>query len=477
MGKIINLKKISIVVVILSLIVTFSMVGCKTTTAVETTVAETTAVETTVAETTTTETMAATTTAAEVTFDKPVTITVMGWHPSKEAQDEINAAFMKKYPNITLNFEIQLPDEYFVNIKSAYSAGAPPDVAQFQPGAQIGPFLQYLEPLAPIAEQKWGTDWKSKFYSFCNDQVEWTGKEYYMLPQGWTPTGVWANTTLLKKYGLDIPKNLDDLLKIRDKVQPDGLATFLCGFKDNWNAMDLFFFMLDDFAPGEFYKAEQGQSSFESKGFLDAVKMWKYFFDEKLVQPGAYSLNTYMESVTQYMQGKGILVPLGSWHLPLVYLSPVENSQHGGFAPFLFPDLNGDGKNPLPTVTMGSGFGITKGLKESDPYKFEACWTFLEYLLTGEGMQMYADAIWQYPASTEIKISDATFEKAGDLAAEFKANNQWYFDNTEVQGAREPRYTEIKQGIYDMLSAVATGQKTPEKALADLQKVSESIKR
>lgn len=407
-----------------------------------------------------------------VVFDKPVTITVLGWHPTQEAVDRMVAAFEEVYPNITVEFEIQLPEEYFVNIKSAYTGGAAPDIGQFQPGAQISPFTQFLEPLAPIASEKWGSDWQSKFFSFANDQVEWTGKEYYMLPQGWTPTGLYANTRLLEDYGLEAPRTLDDLLTVKDTIGPDGHATFLCGFKTNWNAMDLFFFLLDEFAPGEFYTAEQGESSFESEGFLEAVNMWKYFFDEELIQAGAYSLNTYMESVTQFMQGNGAIVPLGSWHLPMVYTSPLEGSQIGGFAPITFPDLNGDGVNPRPTVTMGSGFGITKDL---DEYKKEAAWTFLEFILTGEGAQIYADDLWQFIASTEIAISPSVFADAGELSEAFESDVQWYFDNAEAQGAREPQYAEIKEGIFELLSSVAVGTKTPEEALADLQSASEAI--
>ncbi|MCL5985217.1 MAG: extracellular solute-binding protein [Actinobacteria bacterium] len=464
------MKKAYLFLIVLTLVVGVIFASCKPAAVTPTTAEETAATE---------ETAVATETAAEetakVTFDKPVTITYMTWHPANVDVDRMVKLFMDAYPNVTVEAETQLADEYFVNLKSAYAAGSPPDVAMFQPGAQITPYIQYLEPLAPMAEKEWGPDWRNKFYDFCNEQVEWTGKEYYMMPQGWTPTGIWANTRILDKYGLAIPENLADLEKIKDTVSKDGLATILCGFKDNWNAQDLFFFMLDDFAPGEFYKAEQGQSSFESKGFLDALNMWKYFFDKELVQPGAYSLNTYMESITQYQQGKGVFVPMGFWHLSLVYLTPVENAQMGGFKPFNFPDLNGDGVKPRPTVTMGNGMGLTKGL---DDYKKAAAWEFIKYMVVeGESAQYYANGLWQFPASKEIVIADSVYEKAGEFAEEMKANTQWYFENAEVQGEREAKYPEIREGLYEVLSSVVTGQKNPEQALADLQKISESISR
>ena len=63
------------------------------------------------------------------------------------------------------------------------------------------------------------------------------------------------------------------------------------------------------------------------------------------------------------------------------------------------------------------------------------------------------------------------------MAGDFAADTQWYFDNPDAQGAREPQYAEIRQGILELLSSVATGIKTPEQALADLQAISDATSR
>jgi len=414
--------------------------------------------------------------ATEVEFNEPVEIFGMMWGPMQEVLEYETAEFQKMFPNITVNIEKQTPEDYFINIKAAYSSGEPPDFAQFQPGAQIDPFVQFLEPLAPWCEKEWGPNWQDNFYDSVNEQIEWSGKEYYMLPEGYTVTGLWANTDLLDEYNLSIPETLDDLLVMRDTLRSKDLAVFLCGFKTNWNAQDLFFFLLDEFAPGEFYKADMGEQSFVTPEIINALDMWKLFFDEELVQPGAYGLTTHNESLTAFfVEDKGAIVPIGAWNAPFCYGEyRFDGSQEGGFQPFSFPDLNGDGEHPRPTGAMSAGFGITKNMSD---YKKAATFEFLKFFTTGEAAQRAANNISLFPATTLIQIEDSAYEVAGEYADKYKEAVEWYFNNTEVQGPRELRNSEIREGLYEVLSSVANGDKTPEEALTDLQEISEAIER
>lgn len=104
----------------------------------------------------------------------------------------------------------------------------------------IDAYTRFLEPLAPCAEAQWGADWRDLFFDFAVEQVEWTCEEFYMLPLGWSTTGLWANMTLLEEYGLGIPENLEDLENVRDTLSPDGFFTLLVGFKERLAGRRLF---------------------------------------------------------------------------------------------------------------------------------------------------------------------------------------------------------------------------------------------
>jgi multiple sugar transport system substrate-binding protein len=106
-----------VVIMSVSMMATFSLVGCKTTTAAETTAVETTAAETTAAETTAVETTAAETVGAipsvltmpeQIAGGRPVTITVANCPPSSQpilqmVWKEQAARFKELYPNVILN--------------------------------------------------------------------------------------------------------------------------------------------------------------------------------------------------------------------------------------------------------------------------------------------------------------------------------------------------------------------------------------
>jgi len=466
-----SLLWIVVLILSISMIAAFSFAGCKA--AAEEKAPAEEAVEEAPAEGAPAEEAAA----AEVTFDKPVTITVATWHPDSTLLDPQIAAFNKIYPNITVEYTWSNYTDYIPLLKSAFAAGKPADISGFQPGAMISDYTQFLEPLAPLCEAEWGQNWQDLIYDFCNEQVEWTGEEYYMMPLSWTPTGTWANVKLLKDNGLEIPKNLKDLENVRDTLKPKGLFTLFCGFISNWNAMDTFQFVMDEYCPGLFYEAQEGKASFDDPKFVDALKAWENLFDSEIIQPGAYSIDTYMDTVNPFNEGKqGAMIVNGSWHLGSAYLNQFQvELQVGGFSPIKFPDLNGDGKQPRPTIAMGHGFGIYKDIK--DPYEKAAAWEFVKFCASGEGAVIYADGFIGFPTFKSAKAHDSAYDGAGDAKEEFKASVQWYFDNADSQGGREPKYAELKQGLYDIMAAVATGQQTPEEAAKYMQEVSAEIER
>jgi raffinose/stachyose/melibiose transport system substrate-binding protein len=422
-----------------------------------------------------------------MTFDEPVTITWQTWSPTQEIVNEMLAAWSAKFPNIEVEIQILSYGEHIEVLKTAFSAGASagPDVASYQPGAMIDAYTRFLEPLAPWAEAEWGADWQDMFYDIAVEQVEWTGEEFYMLPGGWNTTGLWANLTLLEEYGLGVPENLDDLENMRDTLSSDGFFTLLVGFKNDWPAQDLFFFILDEFAQGVFYEAQDGLASFDDPGVVEAFEMWKYLHDSEIINPGSYGIAHYMEAVEPFQKGQAALLLNGSWHTSSAYLNNlnIAENQVGGFVPVMFPDLNGDGVPPRFQASMNRGYGVNNSL---DDYKKAAAWEFAKFCVVDEGNQFQVDKFQHFssvramsPAEDKYLLALERFPGAGDwFVDDFIAADQWYLERgPEAQGAREPKYAELKHALYELLAEVALEVRTPEEAAAYLQEVSEGIDR
>ena len=420
------------------------------------------------------------------TFDESVTLTVQSWFPTEDILNPQLAAFSAEFPNIDIEFQVLSYGEHIEVLKTAWSAGGAtgPDIAAYQPGGMIDAYTRFLEPLAPWAEAQWGADWRDMFFDFAVEQVEWTGAEFYMLPLGWSTTGLWANVPLLEEYGLEIPENLDDLENVRDTLSPEGFFTLLVGFKNDWPAQDFFFYLLDDFAPGVFYEAQDGNASFDDPGVVQAFEMWKYLHDSEIINPGSYGTAHYMEAVEPFQEGKAALMLNGSWHTVSAYLNNlnIADSQVGGFFPIMFPDLNGDGVKPLHQVSMGGGYGVNAALSD---YEKAAAWEFIKFLTVGEGARIHINKFAHFPSVVGMTPDPENYRLALDVfpsapesfVDDFIAADQWFLENSATQGAREPKYTELKQALYEVLAEVALEVRTPAEAAAYLQEVSEDIDR
>ena len=417
------------------------------------------------------------------TFDEPVTITMQSWFPTEDIRIPQVEAFQAKFPNIDIDYQILSYGEHIEVLKTSFSAGASggPTIAAYQAGGMIDAYTRFLEPLAPHAEAQWGADFRDMYYDFAVEQVEWTGEEFYMLPIGWSTTGIWANMTFLDRYGLDVPENLADLENMRDTIAADGFNTIVVGFRNDWPAQDFIFFLFDDFAPGVFYEAQDGNASFNDPGIVEAFEMWKYLHDSEIIQPGSYGASMYMEAVEPFAQGKGALSLNGNWNTVAHYLNNlnIADSQVGGFFPIEFPDLNGDGRKPRFQVTMGGGYGINISASN---YEKAAAWELAKFLTVDEGAQIHIDKFAhasvvraRVPDPSKYRAALDVFPGAPDsFVDDFQAADQWFLAQ-DTQGAREPKYTELKNALYEVLSEVALGVRTPAEAAAYLQEVSEDI--
>jgi ABC-type glycerol-3-phosphate transport system substrate-binding protein len=213
--------------------------------------------------------------------------------------------------------------------------------------------------------------------------------------------------------------------------------------------------------------------------------MWKYLHDSEIINPGSYGIAHYMEAVEPFQKGQAALLLNGSWHTSSAYLNNlnIAENQVGGFVPVMFPDLNGDGVPPRFQASMNRGYGVNNSL---DDYKKAAAWEFAKFCVVDEGNQFQVDKFQHFssvramsPAEDKYLLALERFPGAGDwFVDDFIAADQWYLERgPEAQGAREPKYAELKHALYELLAEVALEVRTPEEAAAYLQEVSEGIDR
>lgn len=414
------------------------------------------------------ETTTATTTAT--TEAKPVTITYTSWgQPEDVIQEQIDE-FNKTYPNITVEYSFLLYTDYVNKLKIDYAAGNAPDCADFQTGAMLKNFSSQLEPMDDHMAELWGNEWKSKFVEAGLDQAYGGGNVLYGIPINLSLCGtMWVYKAKLDKYGLSMPKNMDELKQVSEVLKANGEESVMIGAKDSWINIDQFSVMACDFSPEKYYGAIEGEVSWEDPDMVAALQAWQSLFTDKIVQEGALGASSYPTVIQDNWQKAaiGTFLPCGDWNIEQYMLEPlIPVSEENNLVVEQFPDVNGDGKPCPVTLTVGNVVGIN--VNASQEVK-DACLTWIKWMAK-EGREMQAKKGYFLPAFKEADVEyaiapsgTAVKDKYDELAA-------------YAVGPRELPYPELATALGDTLQKVAAGQDVAQ-AAKDLENISKSIER
>jgi raffinose/stachyose/melibiose transport system substrate-binding protein len=395
-------------------------------------------------------------------------ITYWSWSPVKATTDHMIKAFQTTNKTITIKATIYNYPDYLVALKTAAASNSLPDLIGLEPGAMVQEYKNYLEPLQSYAVKNWGGNWQDKFYAIGIEQARLGNasgdQNFYMLPMELQTTNLWYNIPLFKKLGIKPPKTWKQLKNVAAKLQKAGIAPMLQGAADGWQNIDVFMMIAQQTAPNLIYKAEDGQASFAAPGLVQPMAIWQKLFKEKIVQAGALGMNVYPNSVALFTSGRGGMISLGSWAMQFAKVEKPDALSAGmkGFGAFLFPSVTKNGKPSNPLGGIDFGIGMTKNCKN----KTDAS-VVLQSFVSGSGIQAAIDDFNDLPAFKGITPQTFTTEHEKQLWALF--TEQWLPKVT----ARQLKSPAIRQGLMDALAAVASGQKTPETAMNDLQKISE----
>ncbi|WP_219835729.1 ABC transporter substrate-binding protein [Paenibacillus sp. R14(2021)] len=399
------------------------------------------------------------------------TVTFWSWVPTDIQSKKVIEEFEKQNPNIKVDYWRGEQSDFQKKLQVAIAAGEGPDLMGMQVGGMLNQYANTLEPIKPMADDKWGAGWEDQFVSSAIDQVKATDGTMVALPLNLTGQEfVLYNKAIFDKLGIkDVPKTYDEWTKVNATIKAAGIVPVAMGAKDTWHDVDMFVALSNQFAPGKIYEAEQGKAKFTDQAFVDTMKAWKKMFDE-VFQDGALGLSTYPDARDQYFySGKAAMFLTGSWHVGYALPggekagSKIENDATGMF---LLPQI---GPNPSrAAASVDTALAISKESKHKD-----AAWKLLEFMTKGDGQQIMADFIQGSPAKKGIEVKTLDQFKFDSEKEAVKTVNEAI---ANAVGKRLLNYPELNNALGVALQNVAAGQKI-EDALAEVQKASEGITR
>jgi raffinose/stachyose/melibiose transport system substrate-binding protein len=401
------------------------------------------------------------------------TITWWTWVPTTIQYKAIAAAFEKKYPDIKIDFwRGEFPD-YQKKLQVAMAAGEGPDVMGMQVGGMLDQYSQFLMPIQPLADANWGKGWESKLVPIALNETRAKDGSLVALPINFTAQEfVLYNKTISDEAGIrSVPKTFAEWERDADRITAKGYIPVALGAKDKWHDVDVFVALSNQFAPGAVYKAEQGKLAWTEKPFVDTMLAWKKLFDDKIVENGALGVSTYPDARDQYFYSrKAAMFMTGTWHVG--YALPggektgtaIQNDPTGIF---ILPQIG-----PYPSRAVASvdtAIAINKNTKYKD-----AAWKLFAFMTMGEGQQIMADFIQGSPAKLGVKVTTlGQFKFQSERDAVLYANEKI----ADAVGKRLLSYPELVDALGVAMQEVAAGTTTPERALQEVQKVSDKIQR
>ncbi|MDR6971630.1 extracellular solute-binding protein [Leifsonia shinshuensis] len=163
------------------------------------------------------------------------------------AQKKLNAAFEKKYPNITIKRNSQSFSDLKTTLKLALSGNNPPDVVQANQGyPDMGAFVSGGM-LTPLDDYSTLYGWKDYFPSnllalntFSSDGKHWQTGNLYGVSNTGEFVGVYYNKKILSSLGVDAPKTLDDLTADMAKAKAAGIQPMAYGDLEKVRGIQLY---------------------------------------------------------------------------------------------------------------------------------------------------------------------------------------------------------------------------------------------
>ena len=275
------------------------------------------------------------------------------------------------------------------------------------------------------------------------------------------------------KYNLELPASYDELKTVAAAFRQNGELPLLIGAKDSWINTDTFINIAGDTGAEVLYSAIEGQASWESPELVSAFSIWQHCFTDGVFQDGALGVNVYNDAWDMFgTSAKAPMMVNGSWVMDSYLNSDPamqavfcgESSNH---RPFLI-DWNNDGK----LSGLAASIDVVLCLNTNSQHKEEA-FRWMNYLAS-KGQDVLINQSMSYcPTRTDIELNVQGLNENGMENLDYIVKTA----ETEIRGIRTIPYADLDQQLAECLSALATGEMTPEQAAQAMEAVSAAIER
>ncbi len=292
--------------------------------------------------------------------DGPVTIE--WWHianndPLKTIWKDAADQYMADHPNVDIKITVLENEAFKTKLTTTMQAGKVPDVFQSWGGGTLAEQAQ-AELVQDISKPT--SDWIGDLNEAGVGLYQVDGKQYG-VPYNLGMVGVWYNTALFKKAGIDEPPaTWDEFLADIEKLKAAGITPIALGEKDKWPGMFWWANLSLRIAGADAMQQAGEDGSFDGDGFVKAGEELKRLIDMQPFQEGFLAApwdGAGGEAATM-ANGRAAMDLMGQWAPSTFAANTKDKAPKVGWFPF--PTVDGGAGSADEQFGGGDGFAIGK---------------------------------------------------------------------------------------------------------------------
>lgn len=373
----------------------------------------------------------------------------------KTFDDQLIAAFQKKYPNITIKATYDPDNTSQQNGPRIISAADTPDIARITDinSAVRGKHLVNLDEYSKA--YGWDLpDSQTQVYRVDSNGKIGSGS-LYAVPDGISMTGLYWNKKLAKELGItEAPATVADLEADMKKATDAGKLAMMMPAKEGGTSY-IYQALLTNYEGRDTVQnwiIQKDGATFNTKGALKAaqkIKDWQdagYFSKDALALDGSTALS-------RFGNGEALFFPSGSW-----YTASINDALGDNAGWIAYPGEKADSGSAAANAV--SAFGIPANAKHKN-----AAAAFLNFLQSDEARQIAVDN--GYPPVGEGKTPSTDNQLLGQVLTAYeglvKTGNTTDYINNSTAGMQA---SAIIPGFQSLLD----GTMTPQQFVDSIQK-------
>src|SRR6478736_9692227 len=327
-------------------------------------------------------------------------VTMTFWHNSTTGEgkaywEDTVAAFEQANPGVTITIQSIQNEDMDGKLQTALNSGDAPDIFMARGGGKLADVVdagQAQEVKVDDATKTAVGDAAFKAFTI-NDKV-------YGMPMSILPGGIYYSKDLFAQAGItDTPKSIEDLEAAVDKLKAAGIAPIALGAKDAWPAAHWYYFFalracskdtLDKAAADMTFDDPCWKKAGDDLAAFSKTSPFNEGFLTTSAQQGAGS------SAGLLANHQAAMELMGAWDPGVIASLTPDKKPLADLQWFPFPAV--DGGQGEPGAMMGGVDGFSCSAQAP-----AACADFLNFIMSKESQEAYAQAFHTLPASKEAQ--------------------------------------------------------------------------